>query len=174
MTLPRAELRRGRVARAGRLRLGADWGPPGFELVESPVAEVRAEQDAHGGIRLTGVVRARVRHACSRCLESSVRDLEVPIDLRFEPGLDVWDEGPGMYRLEEAGDDVNVVPALREELVLALPDYPLCQDDCRGLCPSCGEKRDGTECDCDESELDARWDALRELRDGPDRRTEDG
>ena len=171
--MPRAALQRGRVARAGRLDFGPGWGPDGFALVQPPVAEIRAEQDTHGGIHVVGVLRARLEERCSRCLESSERDVEVPIDFRYEPGLDVWDEGPGVYRLDDEGDDVNVAPVLREELVLALPDYPVCGEECRGLCPRCGENRNELDCDCGKDESDPRWDALREQLES-DRKTEDG
>ena len=36
------------------------------------------------------------------------------------------------------GDLLDLEPALRDAVVLALPMSPLCQEDCPGLCAECG------------------------------------
>ena len=38
------------------------------------------------------------------------------------------------------GDLIDLEPALRDQVVLALPFQPLCSDDCPGLCPECGAR----------------------------------
>ena len=37
-------------------------------------------------------------------------------------------------------------PLCRDELVLAVPLNPLCDDGCRGLCPLCGNNRNLVPC----------------------------
>ncbi len=37
---------------------------------------------------------------------------------------------------------------MRDEILLALPINPLCQESCRGLCPVCGGNRNLTACTC--------------------------
>ena len=59
---------------------------------------------------------------------------------------------------------VDLVPLLREELILVTPVRALCRPDCAGLCPVCGidlNERPHTHDDA----VDARWTALQELRD---------
>jgi len=41
--------------------------------------------------------------------------------------------------------------ALREELALAVDVYPLCREDCRGLCPRCGADLNQGPCPCQET-----------------------
>jgi uncharacterized protein len=60
---------------------------------------------------------------------------------------------------------LDIEPALRDAVVLALPLQPLCRDDCPGLCPQCGARlADDPEHEHDET--DARWAALRGLATG--------
>ena len=62
------------------------------------------------------------------------------------------------------GDLLDLEPALRDAVVLALPLQPLCREDCAGLCSECGVRLDsdpghGHEVD------DPRWAALKALKD---------
>jgi uncharacterized protein len=52
---------------------------------------------------------------------------------------------------------------LREQVLLSLPARTLCQPDCKGLCPRCGQNRNETACSCDSGPSDPRWEALAGL-----------
>ncbi|MHB1286277.1 MAG: YceD family protein [Leptospirales bacterium] len=58
--------------------------------------------------------------------------------------------GPTYPEHEQYGDDgkVNLIPWLRELILTDLPDYPLCQEDCLGLCVECGDNLNQGECRC--------------------------
>jgi uncharacterized protein len=62
------------------------------------------------------------------------------------------------------GDLLDLEPAFRDAVVLALPMSPLCRDDCPGLCVQCGvplaEAGPGHR---HEGAQDPRWAALRQL-----------
>jgi len=57
-------------------------------------------------------------------------------------------DDPSVYPLTEPVTQVDVRPALREELALALDLFPLCREDCRGLCPRCGADLNLGACEC--------------------------
>jgi uncharacterized protein len=59
---------------------------------------------------------------------------------------------------------VPVVPIAEERVQMAIPMKPLCREDCKGLCPRCGQDRNVLTCNCSLEETDPRWDALRALR----------
>jgi uncharacterized protein len=61
------------------------------------------------------------------------------------------------------GDQIDLAPAVREYVLIELPDGPLCRDDCAGICPVCGVDRNESTCDCDTSVRDERWAALDDL-----------
>ena len=66
--------------------------------------------------------------------------------------------------LEPVGDVVDISSIVREELLLALPEYSVCRPDCRGLCPRCGIDLNQSTCECGSAEPDPRWEKLRKLR----------
>ena len=65
------------------------------------------------------------------------------------------------YALE--GEEVDLAGPLRDNLLLELPSTVLCREECAGLCPACGADRNTTDCGCDLTVPDPRWDALRDL-----------
>ena len=53
---------------------------------------------------------------------------------------------------------------MRDAIALELPAQVLCDADCAGLCPHCGERlQAGVPHDCGEPQTDSRWDALKDL-----------
>lgn len=161
LPLSRDRLREGPVGFESDLELEDGFGPIGFELDGPPGVVITAEELKDGRVRIKGSMTARLAETCSRCLKVVERERSIPLEFRFEPGLDPWDEGPGVYALDANQDELDAGPALREELLLALPDYPLCRPGCRGLCPQCGTDLNEDDCDCVEPTGDSRWDALR-------------
>jgi len=142
------ELRHGPVEIAGRL------GPtdPLFEGLAVPlegpvVVEGTLERAGHGGYLWHGRFEGRVRCACRRCLAEFVSPVEQEVAVVFSSDPDLQDD-PSVYPLTEPVTEVDVRPALREELALAVDPFPLCRDDCRGLCPRCGADLNHGACEC--------------------------
>jgi uncharacterized protein len=90
------------------------------------------------GVLVTATAVALVSAECARCLEPVERGIEVECQELFsyeQAGGDAEEDG---YALD--GDLLDLEPALRDALVLALPLAPRCQDDCPGLCTECGAR----------------------------------
>lgn len=49
---------------------------------------------------------------------------------------------------------------VRECILLTLPAYPVCREDCRGICPRCRKNLNEGDCGCKDEETDTRWSAL--------------
>lgn len=60
---------------------------------------------------------------------------------------------------------IDLQPLFRDYLTLEIPISPVCQPDCKGLCPICGENRNRTVCDHDEEPGDPRLAVLKSLLD---------
>ena len=74
-------------------------------------------------------------------------------------------EGEDMLGLAEYRDDkIDLGEVVREQLYLALPMKPLCQEDCKGLCPVCGVNRNRETCTCQQEWVDPRMAALAEWK----------
>ncbi|MDJ0770762.1 MAG: DUF177 domain-containing protein [Ilumatobacter sp.] len=110
------------------------------------------------GIVVSGEVAMPWRAPCRRCLTDVRGTAGVEVDELYQD--DVSDEDA--YAIE--GDQIDLAPAVREYVLLELPDDPLCRDDCAGICPVCGIDRNTASCECDTSVRDERWAALDDLR----------
>jgi uncharacterized protein len=105
-----------------------------------------------------GTFSTRVRLACSRCL----KDFETMLTSAFEltyvkevPGLmDVLDEQEIELKAEEIGlmvfkgEEINLHQGIQEQVVMAFPLQPLCDENCKGLCPQCGSDLNRRDCGC--------------------------
>jgi len=69
------------------------------------------------------------------------------------------------YLVPRRAAAIDLTEAVREELLLAVPQYVVCRDDCRGLCPRCGADLNAGPCGC-APETDPRWAALTKLNRG--------
>ena len=90
------------------------------------------------GVLVTGSAVAPLTGECARCLEPLTSTIEVSFQELYrylpDPGED---ENDGEERFLD-GDHLDLEPAFRDAVVLALPLSPLCRDDCPGLCAECG------------------------------------
>ena len=67
---------------------------------------------------------------------------------------------------DEKTEFVDLTDELRQSIILALPTYPVCRADCRGVCPTCGKNLNEGPCACEHEERDGRWGALDVLLPG--------
>jgi uncharacterized protein len=120
------------------------------------------------GVLVTVAVRAPVAAECARCLEPVETSIEVEAQELFSYEQGGGDEEEDGYSLD--GDLLDLEPALRDALVLALPLAPRCQEDCPGLCAECGVRLAGAPGHRHDSMIDPRWAGLRtfEPQAGPD------
>lgn len=147
------------------LRFAAPIGDAGV-----PLATVAADADVAfdlrleslvEGIRVRGTARPPVRVECARCLKVLDADPSVEIDDLFVIGASRDDDD--VFAIED--DTIDLEPAIRDAVMLALPVNPLCREDCRGLCTTCGADRNDVDCGHSEQRVDVRWEALARLRE---------
>jgi uncharacterized protein len=62
-----------------------------------------------------------------------------------------------------SGDLIDLEPVVHDAVVLALPQQPLCRDDCPGLCVECGARL-ADDPGHRHEHVDQRWAALERLR----------
>jgi uncharacterized protein len=135
--------------------------------------ERRVLVDAHG--------RAELTVPCGRCLAPVSVDLPVEFELTLVPADEYQEDDDGGKdgrggltagsfvpdQAEEetySGKVIDLDPLLREQLVLSLPAYPVCREDCKGLCSVCGANLNERECGCDRHVPDPRWAGLKNLK----------
>ena len=161
--------------------------PPGtvreYELPPTTIElddETTTAEPASGRMRLTRtnrglIVDARVHTAlageCARCLRPVVTPVDARVDEEVLPSIDLATGAP--VGLEEDGDpetarlndhwELDVRPLLAAAISLQEPIAPLCEPDCPGLCPECGERLEPGHTHGEEPS-DPRLEALRAFR----------
>ncbi len=102
---------------------------------------------AQGDYVWQGHFKAAVAAECRSCLTALTPEVEDDVDVVFSSDPTLL-EDPGVYALSPDPAVIDVTEAVREELVLRLPAFPLCRPECKGLCPRCGADLNAGPCHC--------------------------
>jgi uncharacterized protein len=122
-------------------------------------------------IRLVGDLATMVEAACARCLDPVAQEISRSFDLLYRPqGADAGREELSVTQAEAeigyyTGDGLLLEDVLREQILLAAPFKMVCREDCKGLCPHCGQNLNAGACGCEVKVADPRWNALSGLKD---------
>lgn len=149
-----------------------DFGDRDCRLESAVRVQGRLAAVDEGAYRLHGRLSTMVGLDCVRCLEPLTIDLREELDLVYLPqasnlaqadeedrGLSADEMAVAFYQDEQ----IDLRHMVWEQIELALPMKPLCKENCRGLCPSCGVNRNDSHCECKTDELDPRWAGLKAL-----------
>ena len=142
-------------------------------IVLTQPAKVSGQVKASGSeVRVSGAVEARVNVECDRCLKT----LEIPVSASFALQYITGQEYASSHVAELTPDEmalavfngeaIDVDEIVREQILLAVPDRALCRDECKGLCLTCGTDLNGGSCNCESSDIDPRWAALKKFKNG--------
>ncbi len=133
--------------------------------VEGPFRFASEAYKSGEDIFLAGSFEGAIAVECGRCLRRYRHALSEPFRLVLEPAGERQPPDPeavvalerdgmclgddlelGWYRGREVGLDAYFT----ELISLALPLQPLCDEECKGLCPRCGVDRNLEDCGCEE------------------------
>jgi uncharacterized protein len=140
----------------------------GLELVGVPqgadlVLDLRA-QSVSEGVYVSGDVTVPLVGECGRCLRPIDDTLTVSIAELYAYQHSTTEETTEEDEVGRVQDDlIDLEPAVRDAVVLALPVNPVCREDCPGLCPDCGVAWDDLPADHSHPRVDSRWAALSTL-----------
>ena len=169
MTMLRVDLgqlgREGSVVAEGLLP-GDDelWKDVGFSWVEGLAVRLRATYAGTGEVIVRGDARGTVRQECRRCLDGVETPFHGELTVVFVSDVAGDEDDGGVYAFEPEGSELDVSEAVREETLLAVNPYVVCNPECKGICPTCGANLNEAFCGCAEEEIDPRWLALRDLK----------
>ena len=123
-------------------------------------------------IKVSGRLATLVNSPCCRCLAPVSTRLDVPILLTYvsaEEGeathVDELElQADDMELIHFSGPELDLLPDVEQEVVMALPPQPLCEDLCRGLCHSCGCNLNQVSCNCEAPILHPGLAALKNFK----------
>jgi len=133
-----------RLSEDRELELQETWGPverdlnaPGLEFDGPLRVAVWVKKD--GGVMAARIrVEGTTRLTCARCTVEFGSSLSHSFRL--------------VYPIDAAEKQWILDDHIREELILAYPARIMCREDCRGLCPRCGEDLNDGVCRCKRNE----------------------
>jgi len=158
----------------GVIDLGSEAKQAGNLESRGRATLVREQHGKHqfiNDIRMAGELSVQIEIPCARCLEPIARDLNRKFDLLYRPqGSDAGREELSVTAAEAEigyyrGEGLLLEDVLREQVLLALPLRVICREDCKGLCPHCGQNLNWGQCNCAEPQEDPRWSALKDIRE---------
>jgi uncharacterized protein len=118
-----------------------------------------ANVDAHGVLHLN----------CSRCLEPFATPVYVAFTEEYQPTIDITTGLPSKTPHSDSAFEISqnhtidLSEALRQHFVLAEEMIPLCREDCKGLCPTCGTNLNTDTCACPPPQEESPFLALQGL-----------
>ncbi len=140
------------------------WGGSGLDLANGLEVHLEA-MSAGSDIVVRGTLGGVAAMQCRRCLMPVRVTFEEPVVMLYRPESDAGpDPDEENYTFGERAREVDLTPAIREQALLAAPEYVLCKVSCAGLCPRCGKDLNRGPCGCVVNETDERWAVLKRLR----------
>lgn len=140
--------------------------------------EIECSTNVTGSLKLTntgsllvldGKISTDVKFPCSRCLMDFSMPIEAPIEEQFQ--IEKVNDAAVIIPLESEDEATELVKnnvldvdeLIRQNLLPVLPIQPLCQPECAGLCPTCGENLNVRKCGCPPADLESPFQALADL-----------
>lgn len=96
---------------------------------------------------------------CDRCLKEVIFSIEDD----FKTRLLTTDEETQYEGFVVENETLDIVELVSDELLTRIPFQVICDEDCFGLCATCGKNLNEDECNCEEATLDSRFEVLKDL-----------
>jgi uncharacterized protein len=122
-------------------------------------------------VLVEGSVKIAVSLACSRCLKAVSYPVDADFREEYNPAEDVEKEDEQELAEREldlsyySDDELDIAELIREQVLLAVPMKPLCGDECKGICPTCGKDLNEGPCGCRTEETDPRLAPLSKFKE---------
>lgn len=134
-----------------------------FPIIEKgPVEFIFTNIGAHK-VRIEGSVELKAAAACDRCLTKTPVRMELQFDRTVvSPEVTTEDEDADDMNFME-GYQLNVETFVYNEILVNWPVKILCKEDCKGVCPVCGQNLNIRECGCDTFVPDPRMAVIKDI-----------
>ena len=135
-----------------------------YPIISKEPVHVRVEHIRGKELLVNADTRIVVAIPCDRCLDDVKREFVLDCAKHVEVGLS---DAELTEELDESnfidGYHLDVDKLLSNEILSGWPEKVLCKEDCKGLCPVCGQNLNTKSCDCEDTGLDPRMSVVRDL-----------
>ena len=133
-----------------------------FEITERTPVSLMITNAGPGRAKIEGGMELTLQAGCDRCLT------EVPVDLKLEfDRVGLMPGGKPTEAEDEAalteGYQLDTEAFVRNEILINWPVKILCREDCKGICPVCGQNLNMRDCGCDTFVPDPRMAVIQDI-----------
>lgn len=122
--------------------------PPEYVHFRQPLNLSASATLTGADVIVSGDIATTLGFTCGRCLE----EFDRPYKAEFQQ----------VFNAEET--EIDLSADIQEVIFVDLPLIPVCREDCKGLCPTCGKNRNTSNCGCVQTNESPKWGALKEFR----------
>lgn len=117
-----------------------------------------------GSYLINADINYKYETKCDRCFETTIKEITTSLSAKLE------DFG-NQYEDNESDDDIifykkgilDLDEYILMEVASSLPMKTLCDEDCKGLCPTCGTDLNKESCTCQDDYIDPRFEQLKDF-----------
>lgn len=141
-----------------------DNGASSFKVNLPDIIDITIINDGGRRLGISLNTTANVIIPCDRCLTpvDNAIDISVDEEYRISNGELVFEADDDEITFIE-NNLLDVDKLLCEWILLSWPTKVLCRDDCKGICPVCGQNLNERDCGCDREVPDPRSQMFRDL-----------
>jgi uncharacterized protein len=133
-----------------------------YPIIQKSPFDITAHKTGKNKVNIQCEGTVTLEIPCDRCLEP----VSTSIDFNVDDLVSFNGTSPDEEQEEKDyidGYNLDVDRLIFGELLVSIPGKVLCSDDCKGLCPVCGNNLNVTECGCDRDVLDPRMSVFQDI-----------
>jgi len=123
-------------------------------------------------LKAAGRVHVPMALTCGRCLATYASAIDSTFRIIFRketaPNAEVEDEtelcDDDLISSTYCGDELDLAHEIEEQVLMEIPLKPLCEEDCKGLCPACGADLNTDSCSCPREPINIKFSALKDFK----------
>jgi uncharacterized protein len=119
---------------------------------------------SHSEIVLKVDVKVDLKCECDRCTAEFIQEINPVYKIVYIFSNIKGMEDANVIYLHPDADKINILPEIRDYVLLHVPMKKLCNEECKGLCSKCGQNLNEDTCKCEGENNDSRWLPLQELK----------
>ena len=131
-----------------------------YKFIEPLKVEGRVYNNGQS-LTLEAKVSGRMITECARCLDEVETDVEFSVHELLSQREEGADEDEDIILFD--GYEIELDDIIADHFLMNISGRYLCSEDCKGLCPVCGQNLNHGECECDNEYIDPRWQALADI-----------
>jgi uncharacterized protein len=160
----------------GRGSFAQTYQPEELDLVDDrvilngPVNVTGSVRRSGAEVIVNGSLSSLVSVECDRCLKTVGLPISAKFSVDYITGRDYESSQAAELTADDLdvsvfdGEAIDVDELVKEQILLSVPDHALCREDCKGICSTCGADLNAGACNCEQIEIDPRWEALKKLK----------